>query len=181
MDEAGRTWQYDPETETERIFWDLWGPPVDDAWRNKETSDRHVAYDQVGIEEVVTNGWRYGISPTTYGSSMDRRGPYGRHEWNYISFYFGNDYKWEEQLVDWGVSELYQFRFDIYGGRNIWVIAPDVGVVYYTTSILADGKVLVGEYTLRTFEREEKVTAVEDVSFGQIKQQMMKPPPRNDP
>ena len=170
VDKARRMWQFDTGTSTEKLLWDIWGPPVDDALRNRKPVSRYIYYEEAGVKEIIANGQ---VWP---GLIVVREGPFERHEWDWLSV---SDTikvkvldKWQE---DERITELYAFSFTAPEMFAYSIIAPNFGVLYCGTweGWASDG---VGQdYTLESYEQVEVSTVLEDVSFGQLKERVPRP------
>ena len=77
----------------------------------------------------------------------------------------------EEELIDWGVDELYKFEIHLPEHHTVLIFAPDLGVLYFEY-LVGYGEFTRTKYVLQTYQQEildDKVTGVENVSLGQIK------------
>ena len=119
VSEDGKTWQYNPELKIEKLIWDVWGSPVDNALRNRKAENRYVQHDGVIEEEEV---------------SILRSGPYEQDEWHGIDW---NLFEWQGKLLEWEVTELYVFEIGFGEGGAIAVMAPNVGVLFYEFSVMS--------------------------------------------
>lgn len=173
VDEAGRTWKYDTEAKEERILWDnLWGlgALADEGLLARGPEDRYLFYEDIGVKAVIANG--YACAP--WGI---RHGPFGLNElaWalggpsiDWTSEGGWNEGMWKETLRDWGVTYVYGFGLSFPENLQTMIIAPDVGVLYYSQEAWEWSHTYV-------LMLNKKVTVLENVSFGQIKQRMTRP------
>ena len=201
VDETSRTWQYDTEAKSEKVVWDIWGPIVWDIWPGVWQIPR--------IEKPVINGYaceydclsRYGpfvrhpIPEPRYAEIYDWIATtdadtirYDRSIGSFVYFPYVWTYKDIIKFPDWGITELYVFEKGLYESERLkvmtLVIAPNVGVVYYTFSryYYADVTVIKRiEKTAWILQDVQKgdpgSTVIEDISFGQLKQRMTRPAP----
>lgn len=173
VDEAGRTWKYDTEAEKEIILWDnLWelGALADEVLLDREPEDRYLYYEDIGVEAVIANGY------ACPGPWIIRYGPVGLDElaWalppiDWTSEGGWNESMWKETLRDWGVTYVYGFDLPSPENLQTMIIAPDVGVLHYS------GGSWEWSRTYVLIPDKTKVTVVEDVSFGELKQRMTRP------
>ena len=172
VDEVGKTWQYDTEAKEERIFWDdlLGLRPRGEDFLDREPGDRVVGYDEYIIEEVVANGYACDLLCLYW---VSRYGPFGLDELEWagggqINNWTGqngrNESLWQEMLLDWDVTHVYGFYFGFPENNQYMIIAPYVGVLFYAQWSWD----YIFTYTLQL--NKKKITVVEDISFGQIKQ-----------
>ena len=174
VDEVGRTWQYDTEAEEERILWDnLWGlgALADEVLLDREPEDRYLFYEDIGVKAVIANGYACAPLPIL------RHGPFGLNElaWalggpsiDWTSEGGWNKSMWKETLQDWGVTHVYGFGLSFPENLQTMIIAPDVGVLYYSQGAWEWSHTYV-------LMPDKKATVLENVSFGQIKQMMPRP------
>ena len=160
VDEEARTWQYDPETDTETLLWDIWGPP--------EVFAGSVDFDQAIIQGIVLTGENALLSITRYG-------PYERHEWDPLFLASWN--LTEGKLLEWEVEEFYKFDISLPEDHTSLIFAPNVGILSYQ-SLVGYVEGTTTWYVLETYDHGGTgriVTAVKNVSFGQLKGRVARP------
>ena len=204
VDEASRTWQYDTEAKSEKIVWDIWGPL-------KEDFHGVSGLPYSVIEKPVIDGYAGGVYLSRYGPFVRRPHPEFeevdvwiatidadtvgadtiRYDWD-IGHFLYFPYVWTYNDVikfpDWGITELYLFEKDRYmserSGIMNFVVAPNVGVVYYAfaryhyADLTLIEKIEKTVWILQGVQKgDPESTVVEDISFGQLKQRMTHPAP----
>ena len=127
-------------------------------------------------EGAITNGFLPDIGWVIMEGPFKLRPRIGYYELDY----FGDD-KWQENLLAWGVDELFLFHVQLTEGVVDILIAPDVGVLFYSNTILLFMKLKKTVYTLQRYEHQgiDMIdSSVEDISFGKVKKLLQ--PPRSD-
>ena len=198
VDEEGRTWWYNTIHGPEKIGWDIWGEEVEvcrgiSCWGYIKRYGPYVR-KFIQVPEYGVEGWffmRTGADGELHGLSMVS--PYAL------------TYDALLRFSDLGVTELYVFQPDPKGeprlGHVLFVISPNIGVVYYSLSSyfndafspdirsFSAGKIATShihpgpsarlqttEWILQDFQQGAPAsTAVEDISFGQLKQRIARP------
>ena len=177
VDDERRTWQYDADTESEVLCWDLWVEPVpipdeipEDAietWLEENEYGWYISNDEefaltkplVVKGEPISGPWAF----------IKRNGPFRIDDFARKLAEAGlpalgwDENTWRKELMDRGATEVYQFDFQISEYNPYLVIAPEVGVLCYA---YGSWDYLVS-YTL--IADEQHVTVVEDISLGRLK------------
>ena len=170
VDEAGRTWRYDVGTGAEKILWDIWGPPIDDALLAREPQFRYVAYphEEGTVKEIVVGGEVLGYS------RIIRGGPFERNEWDsLLSFSRIRKHRtWQESSLD-GIVELYTLQWRAPEQGAYCVFSPGLGVVYWSYWKDWPGSGGGRSYYLESYEEVE--TVAKEESFGQVKERVTHP------
>ena len=153
VDGSSRTWRYDVERGTEELCWDIWGPP-------SYESDRDLIVFEGSPPLSFDDVW------------FTRSGPYELRDLSPDSRYGVPDQDaWLETLRDWEANTLNNFSIDIYESAISMVFSYSVGVLlYYSGGWEFDSTRILLSY--EPGDSEQIDTRVEDVSFGEIKEQM---------
>ena len=166
VDEAGRTWQYDTGTDTEKVFWD-----IDDQCEPREPS---ATDGYCGVEAGVVIA---GAPIQMLLLRLYRRGPLGRDEWDTS---LGPAW-WRKragrlqgsELWD-GVKDLYEYHLQMPELSSYSLVAPGVGVLFCGYWLGWPHRGGGREYYLESHSSQLS-TSVRDVSFGQLKEEVVRP------
>ena len=170
-----KTWCYDAEKGTETLHWDIWRPPF------HSDSAEFIFYSSESEDlEMVVRGEP--IFPELL--HVERIGPLELQDMTQegISHFFpsypdSSKYgapdrdTWLENLMAWEATPVYDFSMWVYESAHHLVIAPNVGVLYYHVGTweFASTRILL---SYEPEDSEQTGTSIEDVSFGEIKEQM---------
>ena len=177
VDDERRTWQYDADTESEVLCWDLWAEPVpipdeipEDAienWFEENEYGWYLSNEEMFAltKPLVVEGEQ--MSGTW--AFIKRNGPFGLDDYarklvkSGWPAYGWDENMWRKELMDRGATEVYEFSFQISEHNPYLAIAPEVGTLYYTYGSW--------DYTISyiLIADEQHVTAVEDISLGRLK------------
>ena len=171
VDDCRRTWLYDEERETEVLCWDIWSIPPDGYYADSHFSedvDMVVAGEPVFLEEasVVKVGplALQNMTQEDVSSLVPSYPDFSKYGAPVIE-------AWLESLLAWEATPVYDFSMWLYEEAHQFVIAPKVGALYYYIGTWEFEWAAI----LLSYEpegSEENGTSIEDVSFGEIKEQM---------
>ena len=201
VDDEGKTWKYDAETESEVLYWDMWVDQepfpeeltgqddyetrdAQETWVNdngyafftvESLTEDLVFFLEYGwhAKQVVVNGW---MVPHPF--DVLRHGPYGLEELESISRDFLG--AWKEKLGQTG-NTWRELLIDwgvteVYGfyyyPHSFVIISPEIGTLYHAGYVK---RRLYNEYIVLKYERGVIATSVEDISLGRLKDMLGDP------
>ncbi len=188
VDDEGRTWQYDPETQSETLYWDIWIDPIPLPEELTSWDAQTAWFEANGYGRYFFSSHPDPMHPLGYGGydrpfvssgrdffniEMLRLGPFGLELESLKQLGLDGDTgatteMWRALLLDWGVSEVYRFSFKF----EELIISPQIGTLFCSYRLNP-----LSSYTrrLKSYERLGRATAVGNISFGRLKAMLAVP------
>ena len=173
VDGLKRTWKYDAEKGTERLCWDIWREPPslysdggDIWWPVYDPDDVVVVWeDRLSRSDIM------GPIPYELHDFVDTHPFFWSRSYPDSKYGVPEPKTWIEALASWGASPLYEFFLEVPESPAYTLIAPNVGVLYYSWGSWGSSSKSI----LLSYEPEGSIpldTIIEGVSFGEIKEQI---------